>query len=185
MSRFHFAKEKRRALRCSDGDHVARPMTINDRMSARMDAPFCVFLIGMRFNRLWKIHHWLPVLRDMPRMLAELKRRPELGFLGGNTWFGRTTISVQYWRSFEALTDYARNPNLKHLPAWGRFRKLVGNSGEVGIWHETYRVSAGQYESIYHNMPPFGLGEVGRLVPATGRHESAAQRMAAETGESS
>jgi len=147
-----------------------------------MEAPFCVFLIGMRLNKPWKIHKWLPFMREMPRMLAELKRQPELGFLGGNVWFGRTAISVQYWRSFEALTNYARNPNYQHLPAWGRFRQRVGNSGDVGIWHETYRVSAGQYETIYHNMPPFGLGKVGRLAPATGRYESAAQRMGSGTG---
>ena len=152
-------------------------ISINERVAATMDAPFCVFLIGLRLNKPWKIHKWLPVMREMPRMLAELKRQPELGFLGGKIWFGRTLISVQYWRSFEALTRYARNPDCQHLPAWGRFRKNVGSSGDVGIWHETYRVSEGQYESIYHNMPPFGLGEVGRLVSATGRHESAAQRM--------
>jgi hypothetical protein len=152
-------------------------MIVTDRMSARMDGAFCVFLIGMRFNRLWKVHQWLPVLVEMPRMLAELERHPELGFLGGHAWFGRTTIMLQYWRSFDALTTYARNPDLAHLPAWGRFRQRVGNSGDVGIWHETYRVTDGQYESIYHNMPPFGLGKVGRLVPSIGRHETAAQRM--------
>jgi hypothetical protein len=152
-------------------------MIINDRMSARMDGPFCVFLIGMRFNRPWKIHRWFPVMSAMPRMLAELERQPELGFLGGHLWYGRTTMFLQYWRSFEALTAYARNPDLQHLPAWGSFRQRIGNSGDVGIWHETYRVAEGQYVCIYHNMPPFGLGKVGRLVPATGWHESAAQRM--------
>jgi len=152
-------------------------MIITDRMSARMDGPFCVFLIGMRFNRLWKIHQWLPVTLDMPRMVAELERQPELGFLGGHSWFGRTTIMVQYWRSFEALTRYARRSDLQHLPAWTRFRQRVGNRGDVGIWHETYHVSEGQYESIYHNMPPFGLGKVGTLVPSIGRHETATQRM--------
>ncbi len=45
------------------------------------------------------------------------------------------------------------------------------------MWHETYRVSPGNYECIYVNMPPFGLGKVTRLIPATGRHETAAGRM--------
>ena len=49
------------------------------RMTARMEGSFCVFLIGMRINRSRKIHRWLPVFLTRPRMLAELKRRPELG----------------------------------------------------------------------------------------------------------
>ena len=77
-------------------------MIITDRMSARMDGPFVVFLIGMRINRPWKLHRWLPVFFEMPRMLAELEHQPELGMLGGHLWFGRTIILLQYWRSFEA-----------------------------------------------------------------------------------
>jgi hypothetical protein len=38
-------------------------------------------------------------------------------------------------------------------------------SGRTGIWHETYLVRAGEYEAIYGNMPPFGLGKAGRLRP--------------------
>ena len=155
-------------------------MIIAKRMTARMAAPFCVFLIGMRINRIWKIHQWLPVMAAMPRMLTELNRQPELGYMGGHLWLGRTTVALQYWKSFEALTRYARQPNLAHLPAWTRFRQNIGNSGDVGIWHETYLIAEGQYESIYHNMPPFGLGQVGQLVEAVGHRESAPQRLAAK-----
>jgi hypothetical protein len=35
-----------------------------------------------------------------------------------------------------------------------------------------------QYEAVYSAMPPFGLGMVGRLVPASGTRESARGRMA-------
>jgi Monooxygenase af470-like len=84
---------------------------------------------------------------------------------------------VQYWRSFEHLTSYAANRNGEHLPAWQAFTRAIGNSGDVGIWHETYLVRAGTYETIYHNMPPFGLGRVGELVPGAGRHQSARGRM--------
>jgi Monooxygenase af470-like len=63
------------------------------------------------------------------------------------------------------------------LPAWARFRRNIGDSGDVGIWHETYLISEGQYENIYHNMPPFGLGRVGQLVEATGHRESALKRI--------
>jgi Monooxygenase af470-like len=152
-------------------------MVIPKRMTTQMDEPFCLFLIGMRINRPWKLHKWLPVLFAMPRILEELQRRPDLGFMGGHLWFGRTILVLQYWRSFEALTGYAKRSDLAHLPAWARFRQNVANSGDVGIWHETYLISQGRYESIYHNMPPFGLGRVGRLVEATGHRESASRRI--------
>jgi hypothetical protein len=152
-------------------------MIIPKRMTARMNQSFCVFLIGMRINRPWKLSKWLPVFFAMPRMLDELRRRPDLGFLGGHLWFGRTTLVLQYWRSFEALTSYARHADLAHLPAWARFRQTVGDSGDVGIWHETYLISEGAYESIYHHMPPFGLGRVGQLVEATGYRNTASGRL--------
>ena len=53
----------------------------------------------------------------------------------------------------------------------------VGSSGDVGIWHETYRIRPGEYECIYNNMPVFGLARATRVVPVSGRRESAAGRM--------
>jgi hypothetical protein len=47
----------------------------------------------------------------------------------------------------------------------------------VGIWHETYKVAAGQYETVYNNMPPFGLAKAGQAVPAAGYRASAAGRI--------
>jgi len=150
---------------------------IAQRMTARMDSEFCVFLIGMRINRLFKIHKWFPVVRAMPRMIRELESHKELGYLGGHFWFGRTIISLQYWRSVTQLMEYATSKDHEHLPAWTAFTRSIGNSGDVGIWHETYIVSPGSCESIYHNMPPFGLGRVGELVPATGHFQHAKERL--------
>ena len=60
------------------------------------------------------------------------------------------------------------------------FNKRTGNSrGDVGIWHETYQCRAGEYEAVYSGMPPYGLGTVGKLVPVSGRKESARERFAA------
>ena len=53
-----------------------------ERVTADVDGEFVVFLIGMRINRLWKIHKWLPVARAMGRMLKEVQANPESGFLG-------------------------------------------------------------------------------------------------------
>ena len=68
----------------------------------------------------------------------------------------------------------------EHWPAWVRFNKRVGSSGDVGIWHETYLVPAGANESVYNNMPPTGLGQVGELVNASGRRATAAARARGE-----
>ena len=40
------------------------------RFTARTDDDTtAVFLIGMRFNKLWRVGSWLPVVSAMPRML--------------------------------------------------------------------------------------------------------------------
>ncbi len=148
-----------------------------DRLAARLDGEFVVFLIGMRINRWWKFWQWLRVAFAMPRMLKELEEHRDMGLLGYEQWFGRTVIVVQYWRSMDALMTYAKNRDAKHLPAWRAFNKLVGTSGDVGIWHETYRVKPGDYENIYVNMPSFGLGKAGELVDARGKRESARDRL--------
>ena len=150
---------------------------IPDRMAAEIEGDFVVFLIGMRINTLWKIHRWWPAFTAMPRMLKELERAgPETGFLGHNGL--ALGVIVQYWRSFDHLEAYARDPARRHWPAWVAFNKTMRNSREdVGIWHETYLVKAGQYEAVYSGMPPHGLGRVSRLVPATGNREAARQRL--------
>ena len=150
---------------------------VAERMTARIDGEIVVFLIGMRINRLWKVHKWLPVARAMSRMLAELAAAPGHGFLGAEQWFGNPTIMLQYWRSFEQLERYAKNRSAQHLPAWAAFNRAVGSGGDVGIWHETYRVGPGDYECIYNNMPLFGLAKATARVPASGRFESAGGRM--------
>jgi hypothetical protein len=151
---------------------------IDKRMAVEMDGPFVVFLIGMRINKPWKIHKWLPVLLAMPRMIKELEKRPDAGFLGHNGLAGK--VMVQYWRSFEQLEAYARDHDAKHWPAWVDFNKRVGASrGDVGIWHETYLINPGHYEAIYSGMPPFGLGKIGKLFPASGTRERASDRVKA------
>jgi hypothetical protein len=149
----------------------------NERMTAVVEGEFVVFLVGMRINKLWKIHKWLPVVMAMPKMLRELYQNPELGLISHESWFGRTIILVQYWKSFEHLEKYARNQNSNHLPAWASFNENIGTNGDVGIWHETYLSKKGSYECIYNNMPQFGLGKVRDHVPATGKRKSASGRI--------
>lgn len=152
-------------------------MILKDRMTTQIDGELVVFLIGMRINHWWKIHKWWPVASAMPRMLRELYAAPQSGFLSYEMWFGRTIILVQYWKSFAQLEAYARERNAQHLPAWAEFNKRVGLSGDVGIWHETYIVPPGNHETMYVNMPPFGLGKAGRLIEAINERASAAGRL--------
>ncbi|MEH6737365.1 MAG: DUF4188 domain-containing protein, partial [Sulfitobacter sp.] len=137
---------------------------------------------GMRINRFWKVTKWVPAFMAMPRMLKELSTRPseETGFLGYNI-LGFGSI-VQYWRSFEHLEAYANSHDGEHFPAWVAFNKRMKNSrGDVGVWHESYAVKAGNYETLYMSMPPHGLGKAASLVAATGTLSSARKRFDAGT----
>jgi hypothetical protein len=56
------------------------------------------------------------------------------------------------------------------------FNQQVGRSGDVGIWHETYRVRAGEYEAVYANMPRVGLAGAAEYLPV-GSTSTAARRI--------
>ena len=148
---------------------------IPGRVTAQLEGDFVVFLIGMRINKPWKVHKWLPVFLAMPRMLKELQDRPESGFLGH---IMSTKVIVQYWRSFEQLEAYARDSEHQHWPAWVDFNKRVARSrSDVGIWHETYKVRAGEYECVYSGMPSLGLAAASNNVAAEGHLDSARGRL--------
>jgi hypothetical protein len=149
------------------------------RITAAVDGEFVVFLIGMRVNRWRSVRTWWRVGAAMPRMLRELHADPAAGFLGGESWLGNPTIMVQYWRSFEDLERYASDAAREHRPAWAAFNHAVSRSGAVGIWHETYRVGPGDFETVYNNMPSFGLARATRGLPIGGQRDTAADRMAA------
>ncbi len=140
-------------------------------MVAELDADeVVVFMIGMRFNRLRRVRSWWPVFVGMPRMLREIAAEPEIGMLGARGYLsGRTLMVVQYWRSMADLGAYARDPGRSHRPAWAAFYRDAAASADVGIWHETFRVDAGDVKTLYGNMPPFGLGAATRSVPRVSR----------------
>jgi hypothetical protein len=149
------------------------------RFSATLDGDFVVFLVGMRINRPLRPRGWLPVFTAMPRMLRELDQHPELGCLSSSLglMYGGPAV-VQQWRSFEALEAYAREKDAKHLPAWRAFNQRTRGNGDIGVWHETYRVAAGAYESIYVNMPAAGLAKAGEHEPL-GSTSTAKERLLA------
>jgi hypothetical protein len=152
------------------------------RYTARTDKPFVVFLIGMRINQLWAVHKWMPVAAAMPPMLKTLAGNPAKGLLGVESWVRwREVLTVQYWRSFEELEQFARNPTDPHLQAWKDFNQRVGADGSVGIWHETFLVDAGQYECVYGNMPRSGLAAGTEHIPAVGNRETARLRLGGQS----
>ena len=75
----------------------------------------------------------------------------------------RTYYVVQYWESKEKA---------------GRTRQ------RVGLWHEAYVVPEGSYESIYADMPAFGLAVAHGQVPVAVRGRYAKERFAYRSGES-
>src|SRR5579862_3861457 len=150
------------------------------RYAASIKGPFVVFLIGFRINRLFAFGKWFPVAKAMGPMIRELYADPSLGLLAAYSsvyWPG--VMVTQYWRSFDHLVDYAQSRDASHLPAWKAFNQSVGSDGTVGIWHETYQVADGQYETVYANMPRFGLAVAGTHEPATGHLRDARSRMGA------
>jgi hypothetical protein len=115
-------------------------------------------------------------IADMP---DELEADPAKGLLGytrhGDPGNG---VLVQYWRSFDALEAYARNPDARHAPVWRAWNRLGSEErGRAGICHETFKVSAGDYEAVYQNMPVTGLQKAGRPVTVTEARDQARARL--------
>ena len=151
--------------------------TINRRIAASVEGDFVVFIIGAHFNRWWKLPRYLWFLSTMSKMLAEVAADPKSGFLEWEP-LGLTT-NMQYWRSLEHLTAYSRNRDQTHYPYWVKFNKEIGSNGDIGIWHETFLVRAGEYECIYNNMPLRGLAKAAKHIDATGAARSAMGRLGA------
>ncbi|MGI5340271.1 DUF4188 domain-containing protein [Streptomyces sp. CA-181903] len=155
---------------------------ITGRVTAAAEGDAVVFLIGMRINRWRSVRHWVPLLGMMRRMVTELDRDPDAGLLGYRllTAGPREYMAVQYWESREKLLAYAVDGQRLHRPAWAAFNRRARNAaGRVGIWHETYVVPPGSYETIYSGMPAYGLGAAHGVEPVARRGERAAERLAA------
>ncbi len=159
------------------------------RMTHEHDDGLGVFLIGMRFNRLYRPDQWMPVFLAMPKMLTELYRNraaaaagsaEDLGFLGARTLLGGKGVTVvQYWRSVEDIYRYASAPDHEHRPAWSAFNARARKAaGAVGIWHETFAVPAGGHESVYVGCPTMGLAQATSAAPVPKNKRYARLRVA-------
>lgn len=153
------------------------------------DGPLVVFLIGMRVNRPRRVRAWWPVFTAMPKLLAELQREkalaavgkgPDNGFLGHRLLLGAGGPTlVQYWRGVDDVYRYASSADHGHRPAWTAFNAAARRSdGAVGIWHETYAVPDGGHETIYVDMPAYGLAAATSMLPIGRRADRGRDRMA-------
>src|SRR3954471_8195019 len=125
------------------------------RWTADLDGDFVVFLIGAMVHDPAVATEASELLMAMADMLDELEAAPSKGLLGYTSHGepGKGVI-VQYWRSFDALEAYSRNPGARHAPVWRAWNRLGSEDrGAAGIWHETFKVNAGDYEAIYQNKP--------------------------------
>ncbi|MFJ4951689.1 DUF4188 domain-containing protein [Streptomyces sp. NPDC088760] len=157
------------------------------RTTADAKGDVVVLLIGMRINRFRAVHLWLPVMLAMLRMLRELERDPARGLRAKVllTASPRTYYVVQYWESKDKLYAYATAPDAFHHKVWAQLnrKERAGKlRGQVGIWHESYVVPEGSYESIYGDMPAFGLAAAHGQVPVAARGRYAKDRFAYRSG---
>ncbi len=136
-----------------------------------------VFLIGMRFNAVWRINQWLPVFVAMPKMLRELSRNRDLGLLGYQSWLRwRQIMVVQYWKDMDHLMRYATAQDNEHLPAWSAFNRRAQGANSVGIWHEAYEVHPETSHLVYRDMPPSGMGRAAGVTEAASMPPQAIKR---------
>lgn len=133
------------------------------RWTAKIEGDFVVFILGARLDLRNPVRSLVDLggRRGIQHMLKYLTEHPEKGLLGYEQT-GLTTI--QYWRSFEHLERFAKDTDDPHLDVWRSYWKRLGRSPRTGVWHETFLVRAGEYEAIYGNMPPRGLGRATELV---------------------
>lgn len=142
------------------------PDEIGEFGSQPANAPVTVFIIGTRSNHpLGMLAPGFKELGDHFQGMAKdlEKHAEEYGFLGMTTWLNasvRATSSelqqVAYFRSYDGLHAFAHSEI--HRKAWDWWNRTVAQHPHLAIYHETYDVPAGHWETIYANSHPSGLG---------------------------
>ena len=141
--------------------------------TGRCEGDFVVFLIGSRCNTAYPLTKSYTSLRKaFMSMQAELESDPSIGYMGGDLYVGAndrksTTMFVQYWRNYESLQKWSHKRMSLHLKKMSEYTSKNQIDTPDGIWHETYKVRDGEYETIYHNMPPIGLALATETYPET------------------
>ena len=125
-----------------------------------------VFLLSVKSNH--PLGALAPGFRDLAdffiKMTANLRANAEeYGYLGSTNWLHvdeRTSASekmtVFYFRSLAGVHKFAHDD--AHREGWDWWSKHARDIPFLGISHEAYEVPAGNWENVYVNMQPSGLG---------------------------
>jgi hypothetical protein len=70
-------------------------------------------------------------------------------------------LSVQYWRSIEHLHAFAHGP--LHREGWEWWNRTLKEHPHLAIYHEVFAVDSKNWETIYTNCEPTGLGATSYL----------------------
>jgi len=144
-----------------------------ERFTANLsDYPDLVIIyLGMRANSVGGIK---TLASFGPQIRKAVADKPDGLLLHENLVFSMLPPHAgmrEYWRDFDSLEKWARSG--VHSRWWKTFLR---NRGGTGFWHETY-LRGGQIESVYIDMPPFGLSKFGDREPARGSMFSARRRL--------
>ena len=155
-------------------------MEINKgRWTAQIDGDFVVFLIGADLRDPEQAGPAGELLMAMIDMLGELEQDPTKGLLGYQVFGAIGGVIVQYWRSFEALESYAKNPDAKHAPVWRAWNRLGEDGtalGRASGMRPTRSKPAATRRST-RTCPATGLQRAGEPVTVTEARLTARQRM--------
>lgn len=129
-----------------------------------------VFLIGTRINHPLGIFAPGVGKLDFPGMVKDLEEHSEeYGFLGITSWINssdRTTngelLEICYFRTNEGLQKFAQAPI--HRNNWDWWNKNLKQYPHISIYHETYHVPKGHWESIHVNSHISGLNSTTHKV---------------------
>ena len=129
------------------------------------DSEIVVFLIGFRNNH--PLGLLAPGVKDIgdyfQSMVKNLDSHAEdFGFLGATSWLNASTrttqnetLTVCYFQTVEGLHKFAHAE--EHMKGWMWWNRHVKQWPHMSIYHETYHVPKGNWETIHVNSHVSGL----------------------------
>lgn len=132
-----------------------------------------VFHIGARCNH--PMGMFAPGNKELGDFFTEMckdaeKRSEDYGLMGmtqysvlGETSTNSEVMTVMFFENTEGLHKFAHDP--LHREGWNWWNRNLAKFKHLSIWHEVFRVPAGNWEGIYVNSHPRGLAAT--TVPLT------------------
>ncbi|KAF2645857.1 hypothetical protein P280DRAFT_513737 [Massarina eburnea CBS 473.64] len=129
-----------------------------------------MFVLGARYNH--PFGKLAPGFADVDIVFKDMfreaeKNRKKWSYLGSSDILfdmsdkqSTTLIFLTYWKDLAGLQAFAECP--EHRRGWDAFNK--GKYPYMGMMHETYHAPKGHWETIYHDMRPFGMADC-KFVP--------------------